>query len=146
MVKDIHIARVQLESALKIAQTFLISPLASLDGAGQLEDSRIIRQRPACYIELSKSAAIIESAAIQIFAARKVRFACVGAQTECCLHSSLCQRQARGSVINAHKIELVVGISQLAISKKKRRVARNRLIEEVDRLQEFLIEASAHGG
>jgi len=55
-------------------------------------------------------------AAKEIFAARKVGFARGGTQTECCLDRSFCQRQPRGSVIKTQEIELVVGISQLAVS------------------------------
>src|SRR5204863_577208 len=125
---------------------FLQLPLAPPDEPGQLKDSRIIRQRSASYVQLGKGAVVVERAAKEMCAARKVRFARVRTQTQCFLNRSFCQCQTRRSVIIAKEIELVVRKSQLAISKKKRRVARNRLIEEVDRLQEFLIEASAHGG
>jgi hypothetical protein len=78
MLKSIQIARIQFERALKIAQGFLVFSLAVLDEGFQLKDPRIVRQRSTGYVELSKSTIIVEAAAKEIFAARKVCFACVG--------------------------------------------------------------------
>src|SRR5207244_3842199 len=125
LLKSVQIVGIQFERALKIAQAFLVLPLARLDEAGQLQDSRIVRQRLAGRLKLGNGTIVIHVAAVEIFPSRKVRFAGVGTQAECCLNRSVRQRQPRGSVIKTQEIELVVGVRELAVSKGKRWITRD---------------------
>jgi hypothetical protein len=49
------------------------------------------------------------------------------------------------AVIDVHGKESVVNVSQLAICQEKRRITRDRLIEEISRLKEFSLKPGTRG-
>ena len=83
---------------------------------------------------------VVSITAVKMLCQGKVRFARARPQTQSGLNSRLGQRQTSGRVIASKKVNEVMHFSQFAISKKERRVARNRLLEQTRSLKQIFLQ------
>ena len=79
LLKGCEIARVELQCALKVPQTFLLLSLATVYISRQLEHARIIRQGAARDGEFGERAIEFEIALIKMLRLRQVRLAAIRA-------------------------------------------------------------------
>src|SRR5438876_5951423 len=80
---------------------------------------------------------------IKVPRACEVYFSGIRLQTKGGLESGLRQRKSFRGMINPEEIEFVVRIGEQAVGLEERRIARHRLIQQVNRLQQILSGAES---
>ncbi|KAF5407149.1 MAG: hypothetical protein Udaeo2_27770 [Candidatus Udaeobacter sp.] len=70
-------------------------------------------------------------------------FTCIWTKAKCLLDGRFSQCQPCRRMVEAEKIELLMCVCELAVCLKKRGVARDGLIQQVDRLQQVCFQAAA---
>src|SRR5438876_9426843 len=73
----------------------------------------------------------------------EVCFSGIRLQTKGSLESGLGQRKSRRGMINPKEIECIVGIGEQAVGLEEGWIARHRLIQQVNRLQQILSGAES---
>ena len=91
---------------MKVFQTFLLSSLPAVDVAGQLKNSRVVRQGPARESEFRTGAFVIKITAIKMLGPGQVRLSVIRTQLQSALDRCLRQSQPRRRVIEAIKIDV----------------------------------------
>src|SRR6266545_2371204 len=145
LLQYFNVARVELNRALQTLCGLFPAPLASLDRAFPLEYAGIIGLGLADNFQLGQSAFIIEVSPIKIQCPCKMCFATIRTEAKRGLNGGFRQGQPRGSMVIASEVHRVMSVGELAIRIEKRWIARDSLIQQLDRLQEigFCLTAKA---
>ena len=75
-----------------------------------------------------------------------MRFTSFGTQVECCVNGRFCLSQPRGSVVVTREIKHVVGIGELAIGIEERCVTFDRLIQQMDHVEQVRFFSTSDRG
>src|SRR5215472_2980993 len=126
--------RVELNGPLKISYRLVPAPLTPFDVTLQPDYSRIIGQTLRGNFKFSQSAIIIEISPIKILGAREVGFPSVRSETRRRLDGRFRLGEARGSMVEADKINAAVSHSEQAIGLEKRWITHDSLVQQVGRL------------
>ena len=136
------IERVEFGRVLKVLQRLFLFTLATQNGTLQFEYFRIVRQSLARRGEFGQRAIIVEVSHVQILGTGEMGFTRIGTKADCGLNGFVRERQSRRRAIDTKKIELLVSSGELAIRMKKCRIVRDRLVQQINCLQEVRFCAS----
>ena len=123
----IHIPRIQLDHPFQIPTRVIPAPLPLVDEAEEFIDLDIVRQGMLRLDQLLSRPIEVEIAPIKVNRPRKMRLAGIGLKMNGVLDAGFGQLQATFRMIVVKEIDQIVGRSELAVSQKKRRVARKAL-------------------
>ena len=80
---------------------------------------------------------------IKISRIRQMGLTCVWTKAKCSLDGCFSQSQPCRRMVEAEKIELLMCVGELAVRLKKKGIACDGLIQQVDRLQQICFQAAA---
>src|SRR6266700_7090893 len=123
---------------LEVARGIMPTALPAVDVPTPFKNSCIVRQGALGDGELVTGVVVIEIAVVKVRSQGKVRFARIRFQSKSGIDCGFCQLQATRRVIEPLKVELIVCLSQPAICEKKSGIPRDRLIEQLYRLEIIL--------
>src|SRR5439155_11793610 len=136
-------ARVELNCPLEVSSGLFPASLTPLDETHHREYPGIIWQAPACNFQFSKSAIVIEVSVIKMVCSCEVCFASTWTNAKCLLDRCVGFRQLGQSMVEPKEVKVVMSRGEEAISFEKRRIARHRLVQEIDYLQHVLLRRPA---
>ena len=128
------IARIQFERLFKFLEGFLPLALPSVDVASHERNSRFVRERAPRSSQLLAGAVVVLIGPIQMLSEGEVCLSRIGVQT-----ANGCFRQfkPRIGVIEPKEISPVMRCRKLTIGIRERRVAPNRLVEQLRGLEQI---------
>jgi hypothetical protein len=121
-------------TARRVTQRFFLFALPTLNVTLQLEYLWIVGQALTRHGEFSKSSVIILSL-VKLFGVREADFASIRAKARCGLNRRFRKREARGAMVVAQEVKVAMSRAELAVRLEKRRVARDRLIQQINCLE-----------
>src|SRR5438093_11147967 len=98
-------ARVEFNCPLKVAHGFFPASLTPLDVTGHREYPGIIWQAPACNVQFSQSAIVIEVSIIKMICSCEMCFAGIRTNAKCFLDGCFRCRQPRRSMVKPIEVK-----------------------------------------
>ena len=135
-VARIDVAGIQFDRASEIAFPFLPFAFAPMQVSGEGEKSDAVRHRWAGQGELFVGPIVVALATKVIIGHREMRFGRVGREAQRRLGRDPPPHGARRGWIKVEKIEQVVGASGVTIGEDETGIARRRIVQQSNRLQE----------
>src|SRR5205085_8420229 len=123
--KEKSIPRIQLRSALQLAQPCLVLSLSSQDKPGQGVDLRVVVQTAARDFQLRQSALVVAQSIVKVSGSGEVCLGSIGPQASDALQCSFRLGQAFRSPITYDRIEAVVSCKKLTVGFEKSGIARD---------------------
>ena len=130
LLKSEKVARIQFDRPLQVPYRLLPVSFTPVDVSGQLENQRLIRQRPLRDPNLRTCVIIVEITTIKKLSQGEVRLARVRAQTKSGLNRCVRGTETRWCMVQVKEVKLGVCARQSAVGKQERGIARDRLLEE----------------
>src|SRR5262245_19051217 len=84
LLQFVDVARVEINSALQVANCRFLFALTTLDKTLELDNSSVIGQGFGGEFQFGQSAIIIKESTIEMPRACEVRFACISMEAKCC--------------------------------------------------------------
>src|SRR5438876_2774297 len=133
--EDFYVSRVQRGCPLEVAHGIMPTALTAVDESSPFKNSCIVGQGAGGDGELVTGVVVIKVAMVKVPCEGEVHLARIWLQAKSGIDRGFRQLQATRGVIEPKKIELIVRFSQPAICEKKSGTARDRLIEQLYRLE-----------